>query len=371
MNKNHYISLSLIIFLILGLSTILFRSVTNNESKTTIGHANSTHQTASKLGSNPNAKPNLNDSESPDIDRAKDTFEITEPNVACHSNCIDEHFRALLSQQPLSFEDMILLTSNPEDLVHFFRYRPELVVESGVFLETANIGEEGTDNFDEALSTRTEQLQGLLSYLPFDDLTSAATTMLNSSDPETKQATLPFIESGYLMVEDTADLSADESGFIEDPSLAKDNLDQLALDAIYIADTPEQQLQAVDLLARHSPEMMTEQVNSILTNISTTSVDVDIRGKAMELAGVSARPDSIVLTQIADELGNPSSKLHTASLNALYNAFSYGSANDKIMTARLAEFEQTLQNLAEDREQFPETGEYARQLLDAFYSQKN
>ena len=139
---------------------------------------------------------------------------------------------------------------------------------------------------------------------------------------------------------------------------------------LYAETDPEIQIEAIQILADYSPEMMSEQIVGLLSGLSTNTANPDIRGQAIELAAASAKPDSLVLTQIEDVLTQSSSPtLQVSSLKALHTSLRRAFKRDDAMMTRLGEFEVHLKELAGNPELDSEISSYAAGLLQDYYAE--
>ena len=118
--------------------------------------------------------------------------------------------------------------------------------------------------------------------------------------------------------------------------------------------------------------MMSEQIVELLSGLSTNNTaNPDIRGQAIELAAASAKPDSLVLTQIIEDMLTQSSShtLQVSSLRALHTSLRRAFKRDDAMMTRLGEFEVHLKELAGNSELDSEISDYAAGLLQAYYAE--
>lgn len=278
----------------------------------------------------------------------------------CLSDCKNALLDTLLSENNLSPEDINLITSNLEYYIRYLRYNSDLVARFGAFLSTANVGDEGSDDYNEDLDRKVMLLDDLLSQLPLNDLKRAANSKINSHDGTSRLAGLKIIEAAYLTLDDSKEDDVD--------SLQKKaELGAILNNFLYSETDPKHQLSAIKVLSMNNPDMITPQVTDILSGLSRNDPDPDIRGHAIELAAISAQPNSLVLTQIADELAQPSSPLHASALKALETVHSRTSKDDTIMLKRLEEFEVYLQNFVFNTGISSETSDYATDLIETYY----
>ncbi len=318
---------------------------------------------------NDNRLPTFQSQDFDYMDNANSYEEDALDSLSVQNNCLDECmnglFNSLIAGDGLSYEEISLMDSNPDYLVHFLRYNPEIITSAGVFMRSADIGEEGTSSYNEALDLRVMTLGRVISYLALDDVQIAANSMLNSSDIVTKRAGLMFLDHAYDRLDDDDDIGGDRARNNE----TRIDLTTMVNSFLHSETDPEIQLEAIEMVARYNPASMTEQMVGSLSGLSANSLDPNIRGKAMELAALSVQPDSLVLAQISNELVKPSSELHISALNALAIALRRAPKDDVAMSKRLEEYKPLLQTLIDNSKNDPEIVYRAEDLIDFYYKE--
>lgn len=290
---------------------------------------------------------------------------------ACFTECQRSLVDSALSGVVLSSDEMTYIYSNLDDFVHFLRFHPETVEKVGIYIATADVGDEGQSDYDENLDKNVTLLNEIISELPISDLKRTTDSLLSSGDKTSRQAGLVYVEKMFQNVEDK--LEEFRPGEIAAPDVAarenKVELSTLLNNFLYTETDPKIQIKAIQMLADYNPDMVSEQIVGLLSAISTNALDTEVRGQAIELAAVSAQPDSLVLTQIENELRQPSSvKLQGSSLRALDISLRRSFNKDKAMMKRLGEFEVYLDRLAKNTEGDTEISNYAAGLLEAYYA---
>ena len=273
----------------------------------------------------------------------------------------------------MSPEEVDYIYDNLDDFVHFLQFNPDAVEKVGIFMATADVGEEGTSDYNEILDANVLLVRAIVDQLPVNDLKWIADTLLLSSDDKvSRQAGLIYIENMLLNLEDEFAISPSEDiGTRSADALeTKAELSLLLNNVLYAETDPEIQIEAIQILADYSPEMMSEQIVGLLSGLSTNTANPDIRGQAIELAAASAKPDSLVLTQIEDMLIQSSSPtLQVSSLKALHTSLRRAFKRDDAMMTRLGEFEVHLKELAGNPELDSEISNYAAGLLQDYYAE--
>ena len=359
------------IALLCGIGFAVISSQNNSNKITSIEHTN---QEAGPIDG-PTHNPQIdafNKPSSGNFELDKNSKNGFNPN-ACYEDCQKHLINSALSGSRLSPEEVDYIYDNLDDFVHFLQFNPDAVEKVGIFMATADVGEEGTSDYNEILDANVLLVRAIVDQLPVNDLKWIADTLLLSSDDKvSRQAGLIYIENMLLNLEDEFAISPSEDiGTRSADALeTKAELSLLLNNVLYAETDPEIQIEAIQILADYSPEMMSEQIVGLLSGLSTNTANPDIRGQAIELAAASAKPDSLVLTQIEDVLTQSSSPtLQVSSLKALHTSLRRAFKRDDAMMTRLGEFEVHLKELAGNPELDSEISSYAAGLLQDYYAE--
>jgi len=316
------------------------------------------------------SKPNSN---LPSNSSGNSSGEISEEQdgTACLDACLAGIFDDVLMTGALSVKEMNRIVEDPKYLKRFLKFNPEMVARIGTFLGTADVGEEGGDDYDEDLDNRVMLMEDVVAYLSERDLTAAASEMVNSDDPEMQRSSLTYIKMAFQKLEDKQlDLTGPDAEFAALSAERRESLAKIVTRFLDLENNQRTQLHAMDILSRNSPEHMSDHMISLLTNMSTQPGVPEIRGRAMVIAARSAESDSLVLTQISDELRRSDSDLHLSALRSLDINLRKTRKGDTDMIARLSEFKIDLEALASDPASDPNIARYAAVLLERYEPQE-
>lgn len=347
----------LVLSFVLFCIAYLFGNTYKPDNIAIIGNTNSINKVAENRSS-PQIEAYIEVETRDKIQNPKSYADQTDCLIECKNALLD----SLLSKDNLSPDDINLISSNIEYFVRYIRYNPEIVAKSGAFLSGANVGDEGGEDYNEDLDNKVMLVDDILSHLSVDDLQLAANSTINSQDITSRQAGLVFIEAAYLTIDDSKEDDADSLQI-------KAELAATLNSFLYLETDPKMQLSAIEMMTKNSPDIISEQVTGILSSLSKHDPDPNVRGQAIELAALSAQPDSFVLTQIADELAQPSSAVHASALKALALVHMRTSKDDTAMLERLKEFEAYLNDFVDNAELGSETANHAAGLIKDFHTE--
>ncbi len=271
-------------------------------------------------------KPDFIEKQSEDTATASST-----PSLTCLETCLDAILSALISGDSLTHSQKLLVTSNPEFLVHYLQYNPKHTVDIGHFI-TGHMSKSLDDiDYDEALEDRVDILESIITLVPADYLERMASTLIYSSETSQRLTGLKLLEKAYIDRPET-----EMQGI-------KANMAETLRNLATSETDPKLQLQAIDILSYESPEEVDEQTILVLTNLSTGDYSVEVKSEALIAAAYYATPESAVISQIQWELNNPVSRMQSASLKALGRIYSHTGVDDVSMRARLYQLKPALE----------------------------